>query len=260
MKISDFKSEGELQKMKIADIKKHVREFNDHYAIKGYSKLNKDQLINTVLTAQTRLRNAVKAKRAKAEPKAEPKASPLSKMTKAELLKLLPESLRRGEVAKQKKSKLIELVNELRNKEFVGKNVGKKTKKNPVPEEPFDHFWKLVNERAATRTRPIVGGSLMAVRKDEMLKILNSTMPTMWDNRHSLFLHPETEGEDKGTLLIISEGRAGNEIPFTRGERNVLLKGVTAHIKGKDTERNKHADSLIDSIASIEERRGDDRL
>ena len=41
MKLSDFKSEEDLKKMKVADIKKHVREFNNHYAIKGYSKLNK---------------------------------------------------------------------------------------------------------------------------------------------------------------------------------------------------------------------------
>lgn len=56
MKTSDFKSESELKSMKVADIKKHVREFNEHYAIKGYSKLKKDQLINQVLTSQMRIR------------------------------------------------------------------------------------------------------------------------------------------------------------------------------------------------------------
>ena len=55
MKTSDFKSESELKSMKVADIKKHVREFNEHYAIKGYSKLKKDQLINQVLTSQMRI-------------------------------------------------------------------------------------------------------------------------------------------------------------------------------------------------------------
>jgi hypothetical protein len=61
MKISDFKSEDEMKKMTVGDIKKHVREFNEHYKISGYSKLKKDQLISQVLTAQMRVRNAGKA-------------------------------------------------------------------------------------------------------------------------------------------------------------------------------------------------------
>jgi len=64
MKVSDFKTEEQLRKMNVADIKKHVREFNDHFSLKGYSKLKKDQLISVILTAQTRIKNAV--------PKAEP--------------------------------------------------------------------------------------------------------------------------------------------------------------------------------------------
>lgn len=58
MKISDFKSEEDLKKMKVADIKKHVREFNEHYKIAGYSKLRKDQIINLILTAQKRISTA----------------------------------------------------------------------------------------------------------------------------------------------------------------------------------------------------------
>lgn len=73
MKIRDFKSEEDLKKMKVADIKKHVKEFNDHYAIKGYSKLNKSQLINTILTAQKRISTA------SAKPTAKPSAKPIFK-------------------------------------------------------------------------------------------------------------------------------------------------------------------------------------
>lgn len=72
MKVSDFKSEDELKKMKVADIKKHVREFNDHYKISGYSKATKSQLIGQVLTAQKRIRNAGGSKPAPAPKPATP--------------------------------------------------------------------------------------------------------------------------------------------------------------------------------------------
>jgi hypothetical protein len=80
MKTSDFKSESELKSMKVADIKKHVRQFNEHYAIKGYSKLKKDQLINQVLTSQMRIRKGkgtpkfkiVESKKDSPAPKKEP--------------------------------------------------------------------------------------------------------------------------------------------------------------------------------------------
>ena len=61
MKVSDFKSEDDLNKMKVVDIKKHVRDYNEHYKIAGYSKLKKDQIINMILTAQNRIRNASKS-------------------------------------------------------------------------------------------------------------------------------------------------------------------------------------------------------
>ena len=119
MKISDFKSEDEMKKMTVGDIKKHVREFNEHYKISGYSKLKKDQLISQVLTAQMRVRNAGKAapkppapkppapKKKSAPPKkksAPPKAPDSAKlgkennfqglgMTREEALKLSPLSL-----------------------------------------------------------------------------------------------------------------------------------------------------------------------
>lgn len=81
MKQSDFKSEAQLRSMKVADIKKHVRAFNDHYKISGYSKATKDQLIGQVLTAQDRIRNSGKATPKPATPKpATPKpATPAKK-------------------------------------------------------------------------------------------------------------------------------------------------------------------------------------
>tara|TARA_R110000772_G_scaffold180930_2_gene292210 strand:+ start:478 stop:1350 length:873 start_codon:yes stop_codon:yes gene_type:complete len=86
MKVADMKDEDTLKKMKVLDIRKHIKEFNEHYAIKGYSKVKKDQLINMVLTAQDRIKNskkpAPKAPKAKASPKAK-KASPLT-VTKAD--------------------------------------------------------------------------------------------------------------------------------------------------------------------------------
>ena len=116
MKVSDFKTEEQLMKMNVADIKKHVREFNDHYAIKGYSKLNKSQLMSTVLTAQDRIRNAGKlAPKPAPKPAVKPAPAPapkrdLSKLTKPQLLKMLPENLQGGEVARQKKAIILELV------------------------------------------------------------------------------------------------------------------------------------------------------
>jgi hypothetical protein len=51
----NFPSEQQLRAMSVAQIKKHIREYNEHYAIKGYSRLTKDQLISTILTAQLRV-------------------------------------------------------------------------------------------------------------------------------------------------------------------------------------------------------------
>jgi hypothetical protein len=82
MKQSDFKSEDQLRSMNVADIKKHVRQFNDHYKISGYSKANKSQLINQVLTAQDRIRNSGKSAPKPPTPKPAPpkkKAPPTPK-------------------------------------------------------------------------------------------------------------------------------------------------------------------------------------
>lgn len=88
MKVADMKDEDTLKKMKVLDIRKHVREFNEHYAIKGYSKVKKDQLINMVLTAQDRIKNSKKP-----TPKA-PKAPKAKKAKKAEPVKAKPNKKR----------------------------------------------------------------------------------------------------------------------------------------------------------------------
>lgn len=51
-----FPTEDELRKMNMTELKKHVREMNEHYGIKGYSKLRKDQLINAIMTSQLRIK------------------------------------------------------------------------------------------------------------------------------------------------------------------------------------------------------------
>lgn len=96
MKISDFKTEEQLAKMKVQEIKSHVKEFNQHFAIRGYSKLPKSQLISLVLTAQDRIRNANKETA---------KSKPISK--KQDPTKRLQREM---ELKKMKKSQLLEMV------------------------------------------------------------------------------------------------------------------------------------------------------
>jgi len=78
MKRSDFKLESELKGMKVADIKKHVRAFNKHYAIQGYSKLKKTELVSAILSAQMRLGGAKKTKKKLLVVEA-PKKAPVAK-------------------------------------------------------------------------------------------------------------------------------------------------------------------------------------
>ena len=98
MKISDFKSQDEMQKMTIPQIKAHVREYNDHYSIRGYSKLNKSQLISEVLTAQQRIRNAGKSAPKVADPAPKKVADPRKR------------AIRQKELMAMKKPQLVEMV------------------------------------------------------------------------------------------------------------------------------------------------------
>ena len=54
------KTEAQLQKMKVAELKQHIREHNMHYAIKGYSKMTKPQLVISILDTQKRVKPAPK--------------------------------------------------------------------------------------------------------------------------------------------------------------------------------------------------------
>ncbi len=62
MKTSDFKKESDLKSMKVGEIRAHVRTFNDDYAIKGYSKLKKADLISAITKAQLRIAKEKKPK------------------------------------------------------------------------------------------------------------------------------------------------------------------------------------------------------
>lgn len=69
-----FISPEVLSKMTLPEIKKHVRELNEHYGIKGYSKLKKDQLVNAIGTAQMRIKKGNTKPTVTSAPKREKKA------------------------------------------------------------------------------------------------------------------------------------------------------------------------------------------
>ena len=121
MKTSDFKKEDELKKMNVADIKKHIRQFNEHYGIKGYSKLKKGELISAVLTAQNRISGNKTTKKKKLvivedkkptpkkeAPKATPKKdTPKKEAPKKKQIDLTPrEVFMRGEFTPEYKKEL----------------------------------------------------------------------------------------------------------------------------------------------------------
>ena len=129
MKRSDFKLEPELKGMKVADIKKHVRAFNKHYAIQGYSKLKKAELVSAVVSAQKRLLQSKKTKKKvklvvveepakKATPAPAKKAAPLSFMEGvraraaalgAERAKRFAAFIKRGDFTKAFKDEIVEV-------------------------------------------------------------------------------------------------------------------------------------------------------
>lgn len=47
--------EADLQKMTVKELRNHIKQMNEHYAIRGYYKMNKDQLINAIGTAHMRI-------------------------------------------------------------------------------------------------------------------------------------------------------------------------------------------------------------
>ena len=50
-----FPTEAELRAMTVKQLRQHIKEMNKHYAIRGYYKMNKDQLINSIGTAHLRI-------------------------------------------------------------------------------------------------------------------------------------------------------------------------------------------------------------
>lgn len=96
MKISDFPTEQQLRGMSVSALKSHIKEYNMHYSIRGYSKLRKDQLISEILTAQMRVRNAGKES---PKPKVMPKKQDSTKRLQREM-----------ELKKMKKPQLLEMV------------------------------------------------------------------------------------------------------------------------------------------------------
>lgn len=50
-----FPTEAELRAMTVKQLRQHIKEMNEHYAIRGYYKMNKDQLINSIGTAHLRI-------------------------------------------------------------------------------------------------------------------------------------------------------------------------------------------------------------
>ena len=111
MKVSQFPSEDLLKQMKVSELRSHIREFNEHYAIRGYSKLNKSQLISTILTAQKRVEKASQEKirspvRTRSKPKPKSRED-LQKLSKGKLLSLLPNSL---QDSRMRKDQIIEIL------------------------------------------------------------------------------------------------------------------------------------------------------
>lgn len=50
-----FPTEAQLRAMTVKQLRQHIKEMNEHYAIRGYYKMNKDQLINSIGTAHLRI-------------------------------------------------------------------------------------------------------------------------------------------------------------------------------------------------------------
>lgn len=135
MKVSDFKSEDDLKKMKVVDIKKHVREFNQHYKIAGYSKLKKDQIINVILTAQNRISNAGKS----------PAPAPAPANT---------DKKRRTELGRFRREALLPIVSQ-QNKYYGKPNDGKVFVSKPVQNKVFNMAKSLKKDATPAEKKAI---------------------------------------------------------------------------------------------------------
>ena len=201
MKTSDFKKEDELKKMKVADIKKHVREFNEHYAIKGYSKLKKDQLINAVLTAQMRISKSSTAK--PVEKKQTPltvtkgdgtvkelkkKASKGTKKSKLEIL--IPGiNINKDKNLKPLPKEFIPDENSLQDMKKYKKILDKKNKDKKISKGEYDRFIdavnkqikKLENKTAPKKEADTSDLKLLKSKIEEILPIFTEISPNKYD-------------------------------------------------------------------------------
>lgn len=140
-----------------------------------------------------------------------------------------------------------------KNKAFMEKNVGKKTKINPVPEQPFFEFIEAANRRGSDADLHWVHpGQIEYVANDPILKVLKDHIPTIDDFRSGFFTHspPHYHGgsEDRASLVRIFDGKHGFMFPFNANERNIILKGVEAQIENNMDIRNQEADRLLTSM------------
>ena len=182
MKRSDFKLEPELKGMKVADIKKHVRAFNKHYAIQGYSKLKKNELVSAILSAQMRLGGAKKTKKKLKLVIEEPakKASPVAKKASPVLtefyfderpyLKDADDNIYDRKTRKKistlaiLKKKLAEhtaerrRLFEIRQKEKVTANKGKKKQKSQTLEEVKANLAKSTGQKIFKAADEMIAG------------------------------------------------------------------------------------------------------
>ncbi|MGI9556182.1 MAG: hypothetical protein ACR2M9_04900 [Cyanophyceae cyanobacterium] len=164
MKVSDFKTQEEMEKMKVAEIKAHVRAFNEHFAIRGYSKLNKSQLISEVLTAQMRIRNAA----SKPAPKPTEKPTP-QKITKPE--PVMTDRKRRTELGRFRTSALLPLIND--QGKYQKSSVGK-----TFVEEPQQKSIRNIAERLQKDATPAEKNAIEA-----LLKIFNLAVSLNEENK-----------------------------------------------------------------------------
>lgn len=118
MKTSDFKKESDLKSMKVGEIRAHIRTFNDDYAIKGYSKLKKADLISAISKAQLRIAKEKKPKlNIESAKKPASVAKPASAKKPASVKK--PAAKKSPLNEKQKKSLLEDILNEAEEYQYI---------------------------------------------------------------------------------------------------------------------------------------------
>lgn len=126
-------------------------------------------------------------------------------------------------------------ISEKQNKEFIKKNVGKKTKTNPVREDELKKFVKSVNDSSDNYEgrRP---GMIDIIDSGPVVEMINRNIGSLEDYRSGFFTHPpQREGDVlRATLVGVQDSKIGLNHPFTMSERNMILKGIEHQIKARD--------------------------